>query len=110
LISLNAQLEKSNWFKADVLTAFAWYHQQAGRAVATRLALELRDTLRLVQQHPEIGLLRNIAGVRIRSFPLREFPYVLYWDFNGDTVTLAGFLHNSRDRGAILGARHPWRV
>jgi plasmid stabilization system protein ParE len=107
---LSARLEKSNWFKADVMSAFAWYHQQAGRAVATRLALELRDTLRLVQQHPEIGPLRNIASVRIRSFPLREFPYVIYWNFNDDTVTLAAFLHNSRDRGAILLARHPWRV
>lgn len=92
------------------MSAFAWYHQQAGRAVATRLALELRDTLRLVQRHLEIGPIRSIAGVRIRSFPLREFPYVLYWEFSDDTVILAAFLHNSRDRGAILLARHPWRV
>jgi plasmid stabilization system protein ParE len=107
---LSARLEKSNWFKADVLGAFAWYHQQAGRAVATRLALELRDALRLIQRHPEIGPLRKIAGLRIRSFPLREFPYVLYWDSRDEIVTLAGFLHNSRDRDAILIARHPWRV
>lgn len=104
---MSAPLEKSNWFKADVLAAFAWYHQQAGQAVATRLAAELRDTLKLIQDYPEIGALRSIAGVRIRSFPLREFPYVLYWDFSNGTVRLAAFLHSSRDRAAILLARHP---
>jgi plasmid stabilization system protein ParE len=92
------------------MAAFAWYHQQAGRAVATRLAVELAATLKLIQQHPEIGSLRTIAGVRIRSFPLREFPYILYWDFKENVVILASFLHASRDRGAILAARYPWRV
>ena len=93
-----------------MLAAFAWYHQQAGREVATRLAFAVRDTLRLVQKHPEISPVRSIAGVRIRSFPLREFPYVLYWDYDGETVVLAALLHGSRDREAILIARHPWRT
>ena len=89
------------------MSAFAWYHEQAGREVVARLAVVLRDTLELVRLHPEIAPLRNIAGVRIRSFPLREFPYVLYWDFAGETVVLAAFLHGSRDRAAILLARRP---
>jgi plasmid stabilization system protein ParE len=106
---LSAPLVRSNWFKADVLAAFAWYHQQAGRPVATRLAHAVRDTLKLVADHPEIAPVRSIAGVRIRSFPLREFPYVLYWDYDGETVLLAALLHGSRDRDAILAARHPWK-
>jgi len=92
------------------MSAFAWYHQQAGRATATRLASVLRDTLRLVQQHPELGPIRSIAGLQIRSFPLREFPLVLYWDYRSGVVILAGFLHASRDRAAILAARHPCRI
>ena len=89
------------------MSAFAWYHEQAGREVVARLAVVLRDTLELVRLHPEIAPLRNIVGVRVRSFPLREFPYVLYWDFDGETVVLAAFLHGSRDRAAILLARRP---
>lgn len=104
---MSAQLVRSNWFKADVVAAFAWYHEQAGRKVVARLAFVLRDTLELVRRHPEIAPLRSIAGVRVRSFPLREFPYVLYWDFDGETVVLAAFLHGSRDRGAILLVRRP---
>ena len=104
---MSARLVRSDWFKADVVSAFAWYHEQAGREVVARLAVVLRDTLELVRLHPEIAPLRNIAGVRIRSFPLREFSYVLYWDFDGETVVLAAFLHGSRDRAAILLARRP---
>ena len=107
---MSAALVRSNWFKADVRAAFVWYQEQSGREVVTRLAESLRDVLKLVSAHPEISPLRNIAGVRIRSFPLREFPYVLYWDFDGRTVILASFLHGSRDRAAILTGRYPWRV
>ena len=75
-----------------------------------RLAFAVRDTLKLVRNHPEISPLRTIGGVRFRSFPLREFPYVLYWDYDGTTVVLAALLHGSRDREAILAARHPWHT
>lgn len=107
---MRAALVRSNWFKADVCGAFVWYQDQAGRDVVIRLAEALRDVLKLVQTHPEISPLRNIAGVRIRSFPLREFPYVLYWDYDGKTVILASFLHASRDRAAIIAGRYPWRI
>jgi plasmid stabilization system protein ParE len=106
--SLNAPLVKSNWFKADLLTAFAWCHEREGRTEAKRLALCVRDLLRLIQSHPELGPLRTIAGVRIRTYPLRRFPYILYWDYDGEKVILAAFLHASRDREAIFHERHPW--
>jgi plasmid stabilization system protein ParE len=107
---VSVALVRSNWFKADVCEAFAWYQEQAGHAVVLRLAESLRDTLKLVQTHPEIAPVRTVAGVRIRSFPLREFPYVLYWDYDGRTVILAAFLHGSRDRSAVLAGRYPWRL
>lgn len=92
------------------MEAFAWYHQQAGAEVARRLAVALRDLIVLVQSHPQIAPLRNIAGVEIRSFPMREFPYVLYWDYDGQKITLAAFLHGSRDRVGVLMARNPWKL
>ena len=106
---MKARLVRSNWFKADLVTAFAWYYEQAGRQVAARLAHKVRDTLKLIQKYPELAPLRTIAGVQIRSYPLREFPYVRYWNFDGETVVLAAFLHASQDRHALLSARHPWR-
>ena len=107
---MRAALVRSNWFKADVCSAFVWYQEQAGREVVLRLAEKVRDVLKLVQTHPEISPVRSVAGVRIRSFPLREFPYVLYWDYDGKTVILASFLHASRDRAAIIAGRYPWRI
>jgi hypothetical protein len=107
---VRAALVRSDWFKADVCDAFVWYQEQAGRHVVIRLAEASRDVLKLVQAHPEISPIRNIAGVRIRSFPLREFPYVLYWDYDGGAVILASFLHASRDRAAIITGRYSWRV
>jgi plasmid stabilization system protein ParE len=106
---LSVRLVKSNWFKADLLAAFAWYHQQAGRDVANRLARNVRDVIRVIQAYPEIAPIRKIAGVPIRSFPLHEFPFVIYWDLDGETVVFAAFLHGSRDRSGVLGARYPWR-
>ncbi len=78
---------------ADVDLAFNWYESQRvglGREFVSRF----RACVEMLRQSPEAHAV--LTGTYRRAL-LRKFPYAVFYEFLGDTVTVHAVLHTARD-------------
>ncbi|HEV7486606.1 MAG TPA: type II toxin-antitoxin system RelE/ParE family toxin [Thermoanaerobaculia bacterium] len=84
--------------------ATTWYRERDPR-VADRFAAEVRKTLRLIEQFPQIGgYVFGIHDRHVRRMPIHAFPYSIVFDDLGDSIEVVAFAHNRR-RPAYFMAR-----
>ena len=71
----------------DVARAVAWHEsQRAGRGQACADAIEA--AFRSIESFPRIGteVTPAVAGREVRRFVVQRFPYVVFYEVNGDDV------------------------
>lgn len=80
----------------------AWYRDRDPR-VAADFTIEVRRTLKLIEEFPLIG--SRIFGVDdpiIRSFPVHAFPYRVVFMILPDRTEVIAFAHKRRRPGYFL--------
>jgi toxin ParE1/3/4 len=89
--------EQANW---DVDDAIAHYLKEGATHSALGLVDAMEDAYALLGRHPGVGASRyayelDIPG--LRSWPLRRFPYLIFYVELEDRVDVWRVLHNRRD-------------
>lgn len=92
-----------DWAKSasrDVEDAAFYYVEQSGEALSLEFADTLQDAVQRIQEMPEIGSLRFSAALEVeglRVWPLKRFPYTLYYMEFEDRFLIARVLHERQD-------------
>ena len=94
--------EVSDDARQDLAVQYEWYWREAGEDIAERYLAAFRQTLDLIAQQPEMGMLRRFRSPRlrgIRSFQmLRAFRvHTLFYRIETDTLVVFRVLHGMRD-------------
>ena len=89
----------------DVDEAVSCYIAEGGSDVATRFVDGLERTIRQLELHPELGLLRfafelDLPGVR--SARVDGFQHLIFYLIRNDHLDVLRVLHSSRDVPATL--------
>jgi toxin ParE1/3/4 len=89
----------------DVDDAVAYYLKENTAQAAMGLVDALEDAYALLARHPGLGASRyayelDIPG--LRSWPLRRFPYLIFYVELEDRVDVWRVLHNRRDIPASM--------
>ena len=74
--------------------------------VAVDFSEALESAYRFIAENPGAGSrgysdLLNLPGVR--TWPLKRFPYIVFYEDHGDTIEILRVLHAHRDIGGLLG-------
>ncbi len=90
----------------DIETAIAYYLKEAGAEVATDFANRLEECIRKIARQPAIGSSRYGHLVQIpelRQWPMKRFPYLLFYIEKENRIELSRVLHSSLDycRGSM---------
>lgn len=91
--------------KADAARITRHYASEAGPAVARQFVSALRAARQHVRQYPESGSPRfaDITGLdRLRCWPLRGFPYLLFYRDGPEGIEVLRILHSARDIPSTL--------
>lgn len=94
----------------DVEAAVDWYATEAGEGVAARFVASLEAAYGVITDRPEIGsTAQGIAlGIpELRSWRVRGFPFVVFYEFKAGTVEVWRILHAQRDIPAELSLSGP---
>lgn len=91
---------------ADIAGAVDYYLLESP-ALALRFVDAVEQAFRHIQRHPGTGSTRyahelNLPG--LRSWPLRRFPYLVFYCESPDAIDIWRVLHGQRDIPAWLGA------
>lgn len=83
-----------------------WYEAEAGVDVARRFVASVENGFSEIGRHPAMGSPRyahelDLPG--LRSWPLEQFPYLIFYRHDGDTVDVWRVLHAHRDIPASFG-------
>ena len=95
--------------KADIRSAVRWY-QRIDRNLAFRFTLEILATRSRIEQFP---FQFPVAHDTTRRALLKRFPYSMYFDLNGDEVSVIAVVHQRRsetiwmDRASGANERGP---
>lgn len=84
----------------DIESAIAYYLIEAGAEVATDFANRLEDALQKISRQPALGSSRYGHLVQIpelRQWPIRNFPYLLFYIEKESHIELSRVLHSSRE-------------
>lgn len=89
----------------DVNAAVAHYLAEAGRSVAIDFVDALERALRLIGEQPGVGSPRyahelDLPGLRV--WPLRRFPYLVFYVERAEEIDVWRVLHAHRDVPAWL--------
>jgi len=89
----------------DVNDALDFYFAEAGQNVALGFIDALERAYRLVSEQPNVGFSRytyelDLPG--LRSWPLRDYPYVVFYIPRSDYIDVWRVLHTARDLPAWL--------
>jgi toxin ParE1/3/4 len=89
----------------DVDDAVAFYLKEHAQTAALGLVDALEDAYALIGRHPAIGTSRyahelDIPG--LRSWPLRRYPYVIFYVEHEDHIDVWRVLHDRRDIPASM--------
>ena len=89
--------------KQDVRDILQDLSERAGHAVANRYAADFKHVYRSLVEFPAGGPPRRSLGrdARIKIV----YPYVVFYEYRADTVTILRVLHGHRDVTAELLAR-----
>jgi len=90
----------------DLRAAVRWYEAEAGIEVASRFVAEVQNGFGEIGRHPAMGSPRyahelDLPG--LRSWPLKQFPYLVFYRDDGDTVDVWRVLHAHRDIPTSFG-------
>lgn len=92
----------------DVETAFEYYANEAGAAVARAFLADTERALEDIARHPATGSPRHGIELRqpgLRSRSLRRYPYLVFYVEHDDRIEVWRVLHAHRDIPA--GLREP---
>lgn len=84
----------------DIDEAIAHYQEEGGAALALRFIDALQQAYRRVAGHPGVGSLRyayELGLEDLRAWPLRRFPYVVFYRMQPDHIDVWRVLHAQRD-------------
>jgi toxin ParE1/3/4 len=89
----------------DVDEALAFYLSEASEQVALGFIGALEDAYRLIGEQPAVGSLRYAHRLDLpdlRSWPLKRYPYVLFYVERPDDLDVWRLLHAASDVPAWL--------
>lgn len=91
-------------FVDDLTEAYAFLAARSPRS-ADRLLVEVDLLVQLLVRFPEAGSARPRLGAGVRAFPMRRFPYIVFYTFEPNLVVLQRLLHGARKvtRKALAG-------
>lgn len=89
----------------DVDDALDFYLTEAGQTAALGFIDALERAYRLIGERPEAGSSRyahelDLPG--LRNWPLRDYPYVVFYSLRDDHIDIWRILHAARDIPAWL--------
>jgi hypothetical protein len=80
-------------FPLDLAAATDYYDQISDR-LGSRFRERVRQSLLTIGNHPELF---GYATERLRGAMVRNFPYVILYRFDGQTIFFAGLFHAASD-------------
>jgi len=86
--------------RSDAEEAAAWYGEQGGPALELAFADALESATKTIARHPAIGSSRHAALLKLqdmRFWPLKGFPYLIFYVERETHVDLWRVLHAQRD-------------
>lgn len=89
----------------DVAGAVDWYAQRAGLELALRFVESVHAAFKHIAHHPDSGSPRyasSFGAPDLRFWPLRGFPYLVFYQDRGDWLDAWRVLHAERDIPASL--------
>ncbi|MFN3219296.1 MAG: type II toxin-antitoxin system RelE/ParE family toxin [Acidimicrobiales bacterium] len=89
----------------DIDAAVAFYRSEASAEVAVEFIDALESAIAHLLRHPLTGSLRFAYELEIpelRSWPLRKFPYLVFYVPDDDRIDIWRILHARRDIPAHL--------
>lgn len=84
----------------DVEAAVAWYLAEAGKETALRFIAALEKAYAHIARHPASASPRHaheLGLTGLRSWPLRRFPFVVFFVEQSDVIDVWRVLHGERD-------------
>lgn len=91
--------------RQDIDEAAAHYFHEGGAGLEARFIDMLQAAIRHIAAHPASGSPRyaDIAQISgLRSWPLKRFPYLIFYVEAGDRIDVWRILHAQRDLAAWL--------
>jgi toxin ParE1/3/4 len=82
--------------EADIESAQEWYNEHLA-GLGDNFVEQVSETLEIIASAPERFA---ILWKQVRGFPLRRFPYVVYYRAHADRVEVLAVLHGRRDTSA----------
>ncbi len=93
--------------RAEVRQATAWYRNEGGPTLARRWVAAVESAVRHIGAHPASGSARYAAPLKLREirfWPIRGFPYLIFYIERDQQVDVSRVLHAERDIPAWMGA------
>jgi plasmid stabilization system protein ParE len=95
-------VNKSEDFISDLERQFQWYAVNAGWEIAERYLASIEATSQLLGLHPLLGLRAGFSNPRLSDWRFivvfRPFQkHVLFYETNGNDVSLRRAMHRHRD-------------
>ena len=94
----------------DIETAVAHYHDEASPQIALDFIDALEAAIKHLRRYPLTGSLRFAYELEIpelRSWPVRKFPYLIFYMPDDDRIDIWRVLHVRRDIPAYLTSDDP---
>lgn len=79
--------------RTEFLRATQRYAAEAGAIIASEFKSEVTAKLSTLVENPAVG---RIALRDIRRFPLRQFPFTIFYRIEADTLRIIAIAHQSR--------------
>ena len=82
------------------MQASEWYAEQGGETLGLRFLEQIRASLMHVSRHPASGSLRHASltgHADVRCWPVKGFPYLVFYYVHPDGVDVWRVLHAQRD-------------
>jgi toxin ParE1/3/4 len=87
--------------KGDLVDIRKYLKHHASAKVAARMVSRLKQAVARACEMPAAGVPKPDYQPNCRF--VVERPYLIYYDFDGDTMTILRVLHSARDRNRIMG-------
>ena len=93
----------------DLASAVEYYRSEGGEALGLRFIEHAQEAFELPAREPGIGHVFSSAKAErlksLRAWPLDEFPYVLFYEFDTKELRVYSVIHGKRDIQALLKGR-----
>lgn len=86
--------------RRDVEAAGAYYSREAGATITAEFYAALDKAVTLLRQEPTAGSTRGSSDAKeteLRSWPMKGFPYLVFYTHGPRGIDVLRMLHTSRD-------------